>query len=88
MELKSKRKVKLHDLTMAQRIECEDVTIVKRFPDGSDVMLNQNAAVARYCQYGLGLSDQEELLEYSDDELTEIFFAVRGAATKGKNPTK
>ena len=87
MKLKSGRDVKLVDLTMAQRIECEDTAIIKHYPDGSEETLNQLESVTKWCQFGLGVS-LEDLNEYSDDELLEIFLHVRKSATRGVNPTK
>ena len=88
MKLKSGREVKLVDLTMAQRIECEDTALIKHYPDGSEETLNQLASVVKWCQHGLGVKSLEDLNGYSDPELLEIFVLVRKAATRGVNPTK
>ena len=88
MKLKSGREVKLIDLTYAQRTECEDAAIVRRYADGSFEVTNLNKARTLWCKYGLGLEDTEELNEFSSDELAKIQDEVQERSIRGKNPTK
>ncbi len=88
MKLKSGRDVKLVDLTYAQREEADNASHLKIIP-GQAGMEVINVAKSRtlWCLYGLGLEDSEKLMQYSDSELNEIMIAVKGAATKGTDPT-
>ena len=88
MKLKSGRDVKLIDLTQAQREECEDALQFRQYIDGSTGILGLNKAKGLWCQYGIGLKKHEDLVGYSEDDLTEIMVEVKERTNRGKNPTK
>lgn len=87
MKLTSGKKVILHDLTYAQREECEGAISIKTHLDESMEFIGLTKARTLWCIYGLGLTDKEELNQYSVDDLIDIMNAVKDKAEK-VNPTK
>ncbi len=87
LKLTSGKEVALHDLTYAQREECENATSIKTHLDGSIEFIGLTKARTLWCLYGLGLEDREKLNQYSTDDLMDIMMAVKDKAEK-VNPTK
>ena len=87
LTLSSGRKVALHDLTWAQREDCENATTVRLHDDGAMEVLNLAAARSLWCRYGLGLNEATALDRYASAELDEIMSAVKDRATQAKDPT-
>ena len=81
------RKVILHDLTWAQREECENATTVRLREGGSMEVLNLARARTLWCRYGLALDEEDMLHCYDSGELDEIMIEVKERATRAKDPT-
>jgi len=80
------REVQLHDLTVAERQECEDA-VSHRYTSSGEIAL-EGLARARnmWCCKGLKL-DLEQLGEYTVAELNEVALEVRRRAGQFQDPT-
>lgn len=83
--LTSGKEVSLHDLTVADRQDCEDA-ISHRYSSSGEVVL-EGLAKARnmWCCKGL-YADLEELADYTVAELNEIALEVRRRAGQFRDP--
>ncbi|MEE9162011.1 MAG: hypothetical protein V3U35_03480 [Candidatus Neomarinimicrobiota bacterium] len=87
LTLTTGRKVALHDLTWAQREECENAITVRLHEGGSMEVLNLARARTMWCRYGLNLDGEDTLHGYDSGELDEIMSEVKERATRAKDPT-
>ena len=87
MKLKGRGEIKLHPLTFAQRTECENIGTVSMGADERIYRTDAALARNRWCFYGLGLEDINDLHIYSSPELSLIQIEVMKEATKAKDPT-
>ena len=87
MKLSTGREVKLKDISMAQREECEDATIRIVHEDGSIEIKGLSRTRNLWAMYGLDC-ELEALSKYTSAELDEIMLEVGTKAGVYKDPTE